>query len=108
MRPTFIVRSAVFNSPETPAWYRQMHAIRLARQINTVQLHHGQAKNGFRPLSELPGIVAPDGFIIQLFTPPESLSSRLRTLKLSVDSPVFSGENHVIYTSQPLQQARTV
>lgn len=82
---------------------RRIQAIRLARQINTAQLYYGQAKNGFRPLNELPGIVTPAGFTVQLVHSAAEFVFSIKDTQTECGLAVFSDQNYVIYTAQPLQ-----
>jgi hypothetical protein len=80
-----------------------MQGIRLARQINTLELHESQAKKSFVPFSELSGVVVPDGFTVQLVQSASEFVFSIKDTRSDCNLAVFSDQNYVIYTGEPLQ-----
>ena len=82
---------------------RRKQAIGLARQINTLELHQSVAKKTFLPLSALTGVVVPDGFTVQLVHSGSEFVFSIKDTQPDCGLAVFSDQNYLIYTAQPLQ-----
>lgn len=87
----------------SPCADRRGQAIGLARQINTAQIRQSQAKKAFLPLSELSGIVTPNGFTVQLVHSAAEFVFSIKDTQPECGLAVFSDQNYLIYTGQPLQ-----
>jgi len=82
---------------------RRKQAIRLARHINTLQLQQSIGKKAFLPLSELAGVFVPDGFTVQLVHSGAEFVFSIKDTDPGCGVAVFSDQNYLIYTAQPLQ-----
>ncbi len=82
---------------------RRKQAIRLARQINTLELQQSVAKKAFLPLSALAGVVVPDGLTVQLVHSASEFVFSIKDTQPDCGLAVFSDQNYLIYTAQPLQ-----
>jgi len=84
---------------------RQAVAIRLARQINSLETNARPNTNGYQPMSAFPQIIVPEGFTAQLITN-ETGTEYVFSVK-DTQNPcgftVFSDQEGVIYTAQPLR-----
>lgn len=80
-------------------------AVNLARQVNTVQIRSFQQTNQYLAMTEFPSLNIAAGFTIQLMTN-ENRSQYVFSVKDAQDPcafTVFSDQEQVIYTAQPLQ-----
>ena len=94
------VSSGLAQQPQ-PCAGRLQQAVGLARQINTAQLNTSSPKKAFHPLSELPGIVTPNGFSVQLVHTATEFVFTIKDTQCGL--AVFSDQEYVIYTGQPLK-----
>ena len=60
-------------------------------------------KAGFLPLSGLPDVVVPTGFTVQLVHSASEFVFSIKDATPGCNLAVFSDQNYVIYTGQPLQ-----
>lgn len=84
---------------------RQMLAINLARQINTLQIQSRQRSNTYLPMTALGEVTVPSGFTTQLVTNAEG-SEYVFSVKDNHDPchfTVFSDQDQAIFTGQPLR-----
>jgi hypothetical protein len=82
---------------------RRKQAIRLAREINTAQLYSMKNKQGFQPLRAFPQIVVPDGLTVHLVSTATEYAFSVKDEQSACRFTVFSDQEAVIYTGQPLQ-----
>jgi hypothetical protein len=84
---------------------RQRLAVTLARQINTAEINRRPGMNGYQSLSAFPQISIPEGFTAQLVI--NATGSEYAFSVKDTQDPcgfmVFSDQDQVIYTAQPLQ-----
>jgi hypothetical protein len=87
---------------------RQALAVRLARQINTLEINSRPRTNSYQPMSAFPQISVPVGFTAQLVINATG-SEYVFSVKDTQDPcglTVFSDQDQVIYTGQPIQPTR--
>ena len=87
---------------------RQALAVRLARQINSLEINSRPRTNTYQPMSAFPQISVPAGFTAQLVTNATG-SEYVLSVKDTQDPcglTVFSDQDGVIYTGQPIQPTR--
>ena len=82
---------------------RRMQAIRLARQINSAQIRSLTDKTGIQPLSAFPDIVVSPGFIVKFVHTASEYALSVKDTQAGCGFTVFSDQEGVIYTGQPLQ-----
>lgn len=84
---------------------RQRLAVILARQINTAEIQSHQRTNTYQPMSAFPEISVPAGFTLQHVTNATG-SEYVFSVKDTQDPcsfTVFSDQEQLIYTAQPLR-----
>ena len=84
---------------------RQILAINLARQINTLQIQSHQRSNAYLPMTALREVAVPSGFTTQLVTNADG-SEYVFSVKDTQDPchfAVLSDQEQLIYTARPLQ-----
>jgi hypothetical protein len=82
---------------------RRKQAVRLSREINTAQLYSMKNKQGFQPLRAFPQIVVPVGLTVHLVSTASEYAFSVKDERSSCRFTVFSDQEGVIYTGQPLQ-----
>jgi hypothetical protein len=82
---------------------RQMRAIALARRINTAEIN---SRTGVQPLSVFPDIVVPGGLNVQFLSSGSGYVFSIKDNQDPCHFTVFSDQEQVIYTAQPLQTSR--
>jgi hypothetical protein len=87
---------------------RQALAVRLARMINTLETNSRPGTSTYQPMSAFPQISVPLGFTAQLVINATG-SEYVFSVKDTQDPcgvTVFSDQDQVIYTGQPIQPTR--
>ena len=87
---------------------RQTLAIRMAREINSQETSARQRTNAYQPMNAFPALNAPGWFTVQVVTNTTG-SAYAFSVKDTQDPcgfTVFSDQEQVIYTAQPLQPTR--
>lgn len=87
---------------------RQTLAIRMAREINSREIAAYQRSNVYQPMDAFPAMNVPGWFTIQVVT--DATGSAYAFSVKGTQDPcgftVFSDQEQVIYTAQPLQPMR--
>jgi hypothetical protein len=87
---------------------RQTLAIRMARDINSQETSARQRTNAYQPMDAFPALNVPGWFAIQVVT--NSTGSAYAFSVKDTQDPcgftVFSDQEQVIYTAQPLRPTR--
>ena len=87
---------------------RQTLAIRMAREINSQEISAHQRTNLYQPMDAFPALNVPGWFAVQVVTNAAG-SAYAFSVKDTQDPcgfTVFSDQEQVIYTAQPLQPTR--
>ena len=99
-----LVSASSSSAQQSPACAeRRKQAIVLARRINTLELQQFVANKAFLPLSELASVSVPDGFTVQLVHSGSEFVFSIKDTQPGCGLAVFSDQNYLIYTAQPLQ-----
>jgi hypothetical protein len=82
---------------------RPVQAITLARRINSAE---SNSRTGIQPLSAFPDIAVPDGLNVQFLSSGSGYVFSIKDNQDPCHSTVFSDQEQIIYTAQPLQPSR--
>jgi hypothetical protein len=79
---------------------RQMQAVNLARRINSLEIN---SRTGVQPLGAFPNVVVPDGLSVQFLNDSAHWQFSVKDTQDACHFAVFSDQEQMIYTAQPLQ-----
>ena len=104
--PTVVAQQSCLHSQDEAAAQRdrRRQALRLARQINTLEnLARNQARQ-YQPVTALPNVSAPpQGFVVHFATDGATYAFSVKDTLDPCAFAYFSDEGGLIYTGQPIQ-----
>ncbi len=104
-RPAVAQQPACLHGEDEPAAQRdrRLQALRVARQINTLEANGRNQAGGFQPLAALPGVTSPQGFTIHFAGDAATYAFSVKDGTDPCAFAYFSDDSGLIYMGQALR-----